>query len=324
MTAPKPPNSRSSSLNSAQHPLTRRQLLGRTLSSVLGWGTGLGLLGSGVGAAQGYARAQLNPVQARLPGLRTPLSVAVLTDLHYGPYIGERQVSSWVDLTLAARPDLVLVVGDFCDVRLERGLPQPLLRQLARLQAPLGVYGVWGNHDYGSFGQHSRIFTGAKQADWTGVRATFEAALGTAGLSILNNRGVAPRPDLWLGGVDDLMFGAPDAQAALQGAPAGAAQLLMVHEPDDLIGLAAVPAWRPDGLAVCGHTHGGQIRLPGVGALLVPSSYGQRFAQGWVQGEPHGNRPAARGYVSRGLGMSGVPMRNLCPAEVVLLRLQPA
>jgi uncharacterized protein len=302
-------------------PVQRSPLLSRR--QLLGLGTSLGLLGAGVGTAQGYSAAQLSRVHTRLPGLQTPLSVALLADLHYGPYIRERQVSAWVDLTLGARPDLVLVAGDFCDVELGQGMPAPLLRQLARLQAPLGVYGVWGNHDYGSFGQHTRPLIGPAQDDWETVRHTFQTALTDAGLHILNNQGRLLRDDLWLGGIDDLTFGLPDAQAALQQAPGQAAQLLMVHEPDDLMTLAAVPAWRPDGLALCGHTHGGQIRLPFIGAPVLPSSYGQRFAQGWVQGEPADRKPGARGYVSRGLGLSGLPIRNLCPPEVVLFELLP-
>ncbi len=280
-----------------------------------------------MGAAQGYAPAQLNRVVATMPGLHTPLSVALLSDLHYGPLIHEAQLRGWVDLTLSARPDLIVVVGDFCDVHLGRdlpaSLPAPLLRQLARLRAPLGVWGVWGNHDYGSFGRVAQTYSGGVRADWAEVRAAFQDALAAVGLTILTNRGVPVRPDLWLGGLDDLSCGEPDPAAALEGAPPEAAQLLMVHEPDDLVGLAAVPAWRSGGLAVCGHTHGGQVRFPLIGAPVVPSAYGQRFAQGWVQGDDHNGRPGARGYVSRGLGLSGVPVRNLCPAEVVLLQLQP-
>ncbi|WP_424951424.1 metallophosphoesterase [Deinococcus sp.] len=302
--------------------LTRRQLLSRTLGHTLGWGAGLGLSGSGLGLVQAYAPAQLNRLRAVLPGLNAPLTVALLADLHYGPYIGERQISGWVDLALSARPDLTLVLGDFCDVALSEGPPTPLLRQLARLHAPLGVYGVWGNHDYGSFGKFRQPFSGPARADWAEVQARFEAALRAGGLSILTNRGLSVRPDLWLGGIDDWSQSQADPQKALQYAPDSTAQLLMCHEPDTIMTLAAAPAWRPGGLAVAGHTHGGQIRLPVLGALTVPSAYGERFAQGWVEGAPQGGRPAARGYVSRGLGLSGIPIRNLCPPEVVLLELR--
>ncbi|GGJ73944.1 metallophosphoesterase [Deinococcus aquiradiocola] len=296
--------------------LSRRQ--------VLAWGLGLGLAGTGVGAAQGYAPPELSRVQATLPGLESPLRVAVLTDLHYGPFIREAQVRAWVDLALGVRPDVTLVVGDFADVPLASGMPGPLARQLARLRAPLGVYGVWGNHDYGCFGRFDQPYSGGPRDDWQDVRERFRQELARGGLRVLTNEGLSLRPDVWLGGLDDLMWGAPDAQAALHGAPTQAAQLLMIHEPDALVPLAGTPAWRPDGLAVCGHTHGGQVRLPLLGAPVVPSAYGQRFAQGWVRGDPSGDRPGARAYVSRGLGLSGIPFRNLCPPELVLLDLHPA
>ena len=290
--------------------ITRRQLLS------LGLGTGV--LGAGVGAAQGYAPAQLTRKRARLAGLRSPLRVALLADLHYGPYIRAGLVRGWVDLALAVRPDLIVVVGDLTDERLGRGMPQPLMRELARLSAPLGVYGVWGNHDYGSFGLYHRRFHGEPREDWQAIRASFEAGLAQAGLSILTNSGRQLRPDLYLGGVDDLWWGQPDAGAALSDAAPGSAQLLMSHNPDLLMSLPGSPA-----LMLSGHTHGGQIRLPLLGALSVPSRYGQRFAQGWVQGDSDGVRAGARGFVSRGLGLSGVPFRNLCPPEVVLLELLP-
>ena len=69
-------------------------------------------------------------------------------------------------------------------------------------------------------------------------------------------------------------------------------------------------------LVLCGHTHGGQVRLPLIGAPIVPSKYGQRYAMGWVEGAH-----ATPAYVSRGLGVSGVPMRNLCQPEITLLDL---
>jgi predicted MPP superfamily phosphohydrolase len=70
-------------------------------------------------------------------------------------------------------------------------------------------------------------------------------------------------------------------------------------------------------LALAGHTHGGQVRLPFIGAPVTSSEYGQRFAQGWVH-DP------VRAYISRGLGVTAIPVRLLCPAELVILDLLPA
>lgn len=294
MTDPAPPR------------LTRR----RVLRALLGSGLAVGTLG-GTGVAQAY-QFGVTREQATLPGLRAPLRAALLTDLHYGLYIFAGSVRAWVDAANAERPDLILLGGDLLDMRTDAD-PAPLLSELARLRAPLGVYGVWGNHDYGSFGQYGRRVLGGAQADWAARREELRAAFAQAGVTILRNEGRALREDLHLGGVDDFWHGQPDPHAALAGAGAARATLLLSHNPDVL---PALPT--RVGLVLCGHTHGGQIRLPLIGAPVVPSRYGQRYALGWVRGA-YGT-PA---YVSRGLGTSGLPLRNLCPPEVTVLTLTP-
>ncbi len=286
--------------------VTRRRVL-RALG-----GAGLGMLAAGgAGAAQAY-RFGVTRHTRPLPGLRAPLRVAFLTDLHYGLYIGAGSVRAWVEATNRERPDLVLLGGDQLDRRMDEA-PGALLDELARLRAPLGVYGVWGNHDYGSFGFYGGRQYGPPRADWPAKRAELEAAFAAAGAPILRNAGRALRDDLYVAGVDDLWNGQPDVGAALAGA-GERATLLVTHNPDLLPFLP-----RRVGLTLCGHTHGGQVRLPWLGAVTVPSRYGQRFAMGWVEGA-HGT-PA---YVSRGLGLSGVPFRNLCDPEVTVLDLKPA
>ncbi|WP_104989739.1 metallophosphoesterase [Deinococcus sp. NW-56] len=282
----------------------------RFLRGLLGGTLALGTLG-GVGVAQAYDFGTVRE-EGALPGLASPLRVAFLTDLHYGLYIFERQIRAWVDTANAARPDLVLLGGDFLDVRSDVD-PAPLLAELARLRAPLGAHAVWGNHDYGSFGAYDRGVLGQGIPGWADRREQVAAAFAAAGITVLRNEGRAVRDDLWIGGVDDLWRGEPDVAAALAGAGEGQASVLLSHNPDLLPDLP-----QRVGLVLSGHTHGGQIRLPVVGAPVVPSRYGQRYAMGWVQGA-HGTP----GYVSRGLGVSGLPLRNLCPPEVTLLTLRP-
>ena len=319
-------------------PITRRQFIARTL----GGGLGLGALAGGAGAMQAYAPAQLNVHRAALAGLTRPVRVAVLSDLHFGPLIGVSQVRGWISKALAARPDLILLVGDLLDASYSsrpadddgaaaseltaNEAAQPwenadlsaFLGELGRLRAPLGVYGAWGNHDYGSFARMAHEAGGNWRTDWPRFRASLFAELGRRSIHILRETGVLLRPDLYLGGVDDLWWGQPDPARALADAPVDAARLLMSHNPDVLMNLGADVLPPESGLMVSGHTHGGQVRLPFYGAPVVPSEYGQRFAQGWVAGQ-HGTR----GFVSRGLGVSGVPLRSLCPSEVVLLDLRP-
>ncbi len=283
-------------------------------SAGLGLGAALGFGGAAV--AQAYAPAQVVRQTRALRGLHTPVTVTLLTDLHYGHLVHLPQVRGWVDLALSTRPDVFLLLGDFVDVRLWEGLPAEYLQELGRLKAPLGTYGVWGNHDYGSFGLYKRLLQPEPPGNWQQQRTAFASALGEQGIHILREEGRLLRPDLYVGGVDDWWWGASDAVQAFAQAPSGAARILMSHNPDYLMNLDPQLLPPDSGLMVSGHTHGGQVRLPVVGALSVPSEYGQRFAQGWIQGDT-----GAHGFVSRGLGLSGLPLRNLCPPEVVVLEL---
>jgi predicted MPP superfamily phosphohydrolase len=270
--------------------------------TVLLGGVGLGALGgTSVKEAYGY---ELTSWQHPLPGLRTPLRAVLLTDLHYGPFIRAASLNRWVDATLALRPDLVLITGDFVDRHLLDSAA-PLLQALSRLTAPLGVWGVWGNHDYDYWRYEARRLGTHLPA----VRETFRTALEEVGVRILRNAGTVLREDLYLAGVDDLIEGDTQVQQALTQMPTTGAVLLMSHNPNVLENVPQQVT-----LTVCGHTHGGQVRLPFLGPLKVSSTLG--FNEGWVFG------PAA-GYVSRGLGVTGVPMRLNCPAELVVFDFRP-
>jgi uncharacterized protein len=239
-------------------------------------------------------RFRVERVARRIARLRRPLRLAFLTDLHFGTFLRAGSVAAWVDAALAAEPDVILLGGDLVD-GLSRADPDPLLRELARLRAHLGVYATWGNHDYGRFGDV----------------APFGAALERVGVRVLRNRGTPVRDDLYLAGLDDGSRGEPDLAAALAGRPPGAACVLVAHDPAIL---SEVP---PEvDLTLCGHTHGGQIRLPGIGAVVKASRFAQRFTRGWTH-------QRALGYVSRGLGVGIVPLRLNCPAELTLLELLP-
>lgn len=241
--------------------------------------------------------------QLSLPGLRAPLRLAQLTDLHYGPLYGVEEVRRWVQAAMSGRPDLIVVTGDFVDRWVSPQDLDALLVELAVLRAPLGMYGVPGNHDYAL-----QVHEGLSREAWL---TEFCAALDEAGVTLLVNEGRRVRSDLWLCGVDDLWKGAPDIGASLAGAQNGDAVVLLSHNPDLL---PEVP--EAVGLTLCGHTHGGQVRLPLIGALHVPSQYGNRFSQGF-------SHLATTGFVSRGLGTTGPPARLNCPAEVVVLDLLP-
>ena len=257
-----------------------------------------------VAAAAGSAGAQVSGTysfevvreRAGLAGLRTPLRVALLTDLHHGQHVRTASVRAWVDAALGETPDMILLGGDLVDQTPGADPVEGLIAELARLRAPLGVLAVAGNHDHGRF---------------RGI-APLATLLRGVGIEVLVNRGTSVRDDLHVAGLDDFRNGRPDLGATLRERGSSGATVLVSHNPDVL---PEVPI--DVGLTLAGHTHGGQVVLPGVGALYTSSRYGDRFLAGWVEGP-------ARGYVSRGLGVTSIPVRINCPAELTILDLVPA
>ena len=271
--------------------LTRREFL-------LYLATGGAALLTGHVAGNVY-HAEVSRHRLDLP-LHEPLRVAQLSDLHYGPYIHENSVRAWVEQTQAEHPDLIVITGDMVDKHLARPL-EPLVAALSGLSAPLGVWACLGNHD------HARFRFGELRY--------LVAALAEAGVTLLVNEGRLVRDDLYLAAVDDMEVGHPDLEAALRDAPGGVATLLLCHQPDFF------PRMRVHvDLTLVGHTHGGQVQLPGVGALYTSSRYGERYLEGWA---PPPNAQFGKGYVSRGLGVSMLPLRFNCPAELAVFDIVP-
>jgi predicted MPP superfamily phosphohydrolase len=268
---------------------------------------GLGLASAG-GLAASYGlweASQIRVTRATVPVRNLPAAfagktIAVVADLHHGPFVGIEFVRAVVGLTNALNPDVVALVGDYAHKGRDahHQLP-PCLEALSALTAPLGVFAVPGNHDMARGG------------------ALYREVIATTPLTDLTNthRSVALGGErLWVAGVDDLWWGKPDLDSALGGIPTGAAVVLLSHNPD-------FAEDRPDGrvgLVLSGHTHGGQLYLPGVGSGWGASRYGDKYCRGLVRG------PASPVFVSRGLGEAGVPLRINSPPEVCLLTLSPA
>lgn len=239
--------------------------------------------------------AQLSRLSDTLPGLKIPIKIVHLSDLHYGLYTRASTISNWVGQTLSESPDLILITGDFVD-RLAWRKMDGLVQALEPLEAPLGVWGVWGNHDH----------------SWNKIQR-LGPALQEAGVHILVNDGRLIREDLFLAGLDESVQPTPDMKCVLAAKPKDATCIVMSHSPDLLPHLPAELD-----LVLSGHTHGGQIKLPGLGALRTSSIYGQRFLEGWIKED---GLPLA--YVSRGLGTTLLPVRWGSPSEIVVLELTP-
>ena len=282
--------------------MTRRQFLQRLAVT--------GLLSSGAGTAYAMREARSCVVERVEMDLRylpegfDGLKVAFVTDTHHGPFVPVRYLEAVVSMTNALQPDVVALGGDYVQrTRVlypqgnQRHLIAPGIAALGRLRAPMGQFAVLGNHDH----KVSAMLT--------------RRALAENGFTDLTNTGVFLERNgarLFLAGVDDLRTGKPNLRRALHQCRKHDACLLLSHNPDIA---QRIRDPRVD-LILSGHTHGGQVALPVVGAPFTASRYGQKYRAGLVQG------PTARVYVSRGIGTIGLPIRWGAPPEVTLLTLR--
>jgi uncharacterized protein len=265
-------------------------------------GLGLAALGSTTvsGLAYPFLEAKWLQVVRRtiaLPKLPVPFhgtTVALLADIHHGPFVPLAYIQHAVATANSFNPHIVALVGDY--VHRHESYIAPGIKELGKLKAPLGRFAVRGNHD-------NRNFTSLTRA-----------ALAEARLPDLNNTGTWIERNgarLRICGVGDLWTDRQDLEAALGDATESDAVLLLSHNPDYVETIRDSRV----GLVLSGHTHGGQIVLPGVGAPIVPSRYGQKYLYGLVRG------PSCRVFVSRGVGTITPPVRFHCRPEVVLITL---
>lgn len=228
------------------------------------------------------------------------LHVAVITDLHAGsPFIDTAKIDKVVAMTNAARPDLILLAGDYVITNVIGGHYMPIdtvVAHLKGLHAPLGVYAVMGNHDRWDHADH------------------IVQVFGAAGIPVLENAHVMlppPRDGIALVGLGDRYNGGPKVKKSLAGVRGPA--LCFTHSPDVFPRLPPTCA-----LTIAGHTHGGQIWLPFFGrpAVASVSRFGQRYAIGVIREE------GRTLFVSSGIGTSILPLRFGVPPEISLLTLQ--
>ncbi|MGE5373755.1 MAG: metallophosphoesterase [Bacteroidota bacterium] len=236
------------------------------------------------------------PVRNLHPAL-DGFTIVQLSDIHLQPFTKPDLVRRAVEMSNELRPDLVVLTGDY--VWRDQDAAFELAPILAGLNARHGVYSVLGNHD---------LWLDAE----TTVRAFEEASL-----PMLVNQGVEihqGKGAFYLAGMDDGWSGRPDLALSIEKAPAGVPIVLLLHEPD----LVSETSRNPRiALQLSGHTHGGQVLIPGRPPIFTPI-LGKIYSQGlfkvndtWL-------------YTNRGLGVISVPLRFNCPPEVTLLTLTSA
>ena len=293
---------------------------------------GAGVAAAGTMVFGGYALAEpwtTGVTHYKISPPRWPaglsLRLAIIADLHVcEPWMGVDRVRSIVEHTNSLEPDCVLLLGDYVSglpmLRVSERVPHKVwAKALGNLRAPHGVYSVLGNHDW---------WEDAEKIQRGDCLPRAGLALQDAGIAVFENASVRLEKDgqaFWVAGLGDqwafmgidnrrrsergLQLGTDDLQGTLARVTDDAPVILMAHEPDVFVNM-------PDrvALTVCGHTHGGQVRVMGY-APYVPSRFGDRYVYGHVV--EHGRHLV----VSGGLGCSVVPVRLGCPPEIVTIDL---
>lgn len=267
--------------------------------------TGAALLAAGwrlLREVQRTAPAALivHPVHLTLPRLDPTfdgLRIAHISDIHLdSPETAARFAQAVVRVNAAA-PDMIVITGDFVTRGSETD-PAALLEPLRALHAPEGVFAVLGNHDH-------KCAAGPEP---------LRRVLDAAGVVELPNRVHTLRRGeaaLHITGVDDLIWRRARLDLVLAALPEDGAAILLAHEPDFADFSAATGRFD---LQLSGHTHGGQIRLPGFGALVLPK-YGQRYQYRLYRA---GEMAL---YTNPGLGTVNLHLRFHCPPEITLFTL---
>ena len=261
------------------------------------------------GFSESY-RPQVNRIEIplkRLPEAFDGFTIAQLSDFHYEVFSAV-PIRKAVGLVNSLRPDLIVLTGDFVTVGAFESRSHsrvhawtaavPCAEILSRLEAPVGRFAILGNHDADS---NPRM-----------VRDVIQSH----GVPLLKNQSVAIERGparIWLAGVDDALRGTPDLGATIEKIPPQEVIILLAHEPD----FADEAALTPVDLQLSGHSHGGQIWIPGIGAPWLPP-LGRIYPRGLYQIE---NLTL---YTNVGIGTIHVPIRINCIPEVALITLRTA
>lgn len=239
----------------------------------------------------------IDRIQVPIKGLHPSLDgfrIALMADFHLYPITQLDLIENSVAMANSLKPDLTVLVGDFVWRTAEAVFD--LAPALAKLDARHGVFLTLGNHDY--WLDVDLILTGFREV----------------GLPVLINQGFTlaeGKGSLYIAGLDDGWSGKPDLVATMQSHKEGVPVILLLHEPD------LADPYSLDGrmsLQLAGHTHGGQIRILGMGSFITPH-LGHKYDRGlfkvndmWL-------------YTNRGIGVISIPARYNCPPEVTEITL---
>ncbi len=273
--------------------ISRRQFILKNFALAATVALGEGTLASG--------HIQVTNHSLPMRGLKKPMRLLQMSDFHRSWCVSESFLQRVVDQANDLKPDVILLTGDF--VTKSASYMESCVNALTKLTPKYGSYAVLGNHDYAS--------------DEHNAAAQITSDLQKLNIPVLTNRSHKLETGLTIVGIDDYWLGQPNPEKAFQGVDLRGAVMAMTHNPGIF---PLVSKWSCT--FVAGHTHGGQIHLPLITPYVLEGigRKASKYLSGWFS---DANGPG-RLYVSRGLGVVGIPMRFRCDPEITLFDLQPA
>jgi len=220
--------------------------------------------------------------------------IVFVSDIHHGPFFSIGEVRNLVDRINALNPDIVFLGGDY--VYNGSQYVEPVFEELKRLKAPMGKYGVLGNHDYRGSAWMSKI-------------------VNNAGIEFLDNRAIwisNGNERIKIGGVGDMYKDIQDVSPTINDVEDSDFVMLLSHNPDYAEHIRS----RKVDFVLSGHTHGGQVTLFGLWAPFIPSIYGQKYRTGIIE------TGFTKVLVTKGVGTVYLPVRFFARPEIVLIRLK--
>lgn len=283
--------------------VSRRSFLKRILGTLL---TTIGI------SAGGYVYARrIEPgllkinkhqiIHKDIPSGFNKFRIVQFSDTHLGFQYTLEQLTDLVDQINSLEPDILFFTGDLLDAPNHYKQSEKTIAILKKLKAPYGKFAVYGNHDHGGYGTD-----------------LYRNIMEKSGFDLLVNESTSiqlpSKEKFYLIGIDDAMLGRPDLHAALKDVPNDSYKILLSHAPD----LADFAVNLNIQLQMSGHSHGGQIQIPILGALVKPP-YAEKYFEGFYT---IGDMNPLTLYVNRGLGTTRLPFRFLSVPELTVFTLE--
>jgi uncharacterized protein len=282
--------------------ITRRQFIKRAAGTILTIG--------GISTGGYFYAREMEPrmldvtrhtvVNTSLPAGFDGVKIIQFSDTHIGFQYTVGQLEKLASLINEQNSDLIVFTGDLLDDPKHFTEKDKIIALLSQLQAPLGKFAVYGNHDHGGYGSD-----------------LYKDIMDQSGFTLLLNNASEVKlldgSSIWISGIDDAMLGRPDLGAAMSKIPKNSFAVLLSHAPDK----ADEAANYPIQLQLSGHSHGGQIQIPFYGPLVTPP-FAEKYVEGFYDAEANNDFKL---YVNRGLGTTRLPFRFLSQPELAVFTL---